>query len=110
MIVELLNEPPQPDPSKLPNGAERRRSRRFPITSPGILTPEGATDASGQIEITVRNVSLHGVGFICAVPLLMGEIYRVDIGEGPLKLNGRARIVSCKTRRDGAFEMGAEFF
>lgn len=108
MVIELLNEPPHPE--KLPAGAERRRSHRYPVTSPGVLRPDGATDALGQIDITVRNVSLHGVGFVCTVPLLMGEIYRVDIGDGPLKLNGRAKIVSCKARRDGSFEMGAEFF
>jgi hypothetical protein len=106
MTVELLNAAPHSD--RLPDGSERRRSRRYPISTRGTLRPD--EQPHGRVEVTVRNVSLHGLGFTASIPLVPGDTYRVDVGDGPLKFTGRARIVSCKLRRNGAYDLGAEFF
>ncbi len=88
MIVELLKDPPAQTP---PAGAERRRSRRVPVTMPATLTPLEARDASAALELQVRNVSLHGAGL-------------------PLKLHARVRVVASRQRRDGMWDVGVEFF
>ena len=108
MVVELLKDPP--DPKTLPAGSERRRSRRHTVTLPATLQPAGETDSASKIAVTVRDVSLHGAGIRCNVPLPIGEVYTLDIGAGPLNLHARVKIASLRKRRDGTWDLGAAFF
>jgi hypothetical protein len=109
MIVELLKDPPAQTP---PAGAERRRSRRVPVTMPATLTPVDAKDAAAAaaLELQVRNVSLHGAGLRSAAPLAADEVYHLDMGPGPLKLHARVRVVASRQRRDGMWDVGVEYF
>ena len=109
MIVELLKDPPAQTP---PTGAERRRSRRVPVTMPATLTPIESKDAApaAALELQVRNVSLHGAGLRSAAPLAADEVYHLDMGPGPLKLHARVRVVASRQRRDGMWDVGVEFF
>jgi hypothetical protein len=107
MIVELLKDPPAQTP---PTGAERRRSRRVPVTMPATLTPIEGKDPSAILELQVRNVSLHGAGLRSAAPLAVDEVYHLDMGPGPLKLHARVRVVASRQRRDGTWDVGVEYF
>lgn len=57
----------------------------------------------------VCNLSLGGVGFRSPQRFAAGESYRITMGAGALFLNARLRIVSCRNRKDGTFDIGAEF-
>jgi hypothetical protein len=92
----------------LPTGTERRRSNREPQTTVATLQPVNG-DASVDRQVLVFNLSLGGVGFRAAVRFLPGESYRITLGTGPLFLNARLRIVSCRARPDGTFDVGAAF-
>jgi hypothetical protein len=107
MIVELLKDPPA---QTAPAGAERRRSRRMPVTMPATLTPLEAKDGSAALELQVRNVSLHGAGLRSAAPMAVDEVYHLNMGPGPLKLHARVRVVASRQRRDGMWDVGVEFF
>lgn len=107
MIVELLKDPPPP--KDLPTGADRRRSRRHPVTLPATLLPEGAQGPDAKLEVVVRDVSLHGAGLGSDVPLAVGDAYLLDIGAGPLNLHARVRVASCR-KRGAMWNVGVEFF
>jgi hypothetical protein len=99
--------------AKAPAGAERRRSARHPVITPGVLRAvrnENHVDPldPGQ-QVMVTDVSLHGIGFRSDQALSTETRYVIEIGMGPLHLTSRLRIVRVRRRPDGVFEMGAEF-
>lgn len=98
---------PVPQPTS-PTGVERRRSHREPQMTVATLQPVNG-DASVDRQVHVCNLSLGGVGFRSAQRFLPGETYRITVGTGPLFLNARLRIVSCRARADGTFDVGAAF-
>jgi len=91
-----------------PTGTERRRSHREPQMTVATLQPVNG-DASVDRQVLVCNLSLGGVGFRSAQRFLPGEMYRITLGSGPLFLNARLRVVSCRARPDGTFDVGAAF-
>jgi hypothetical protein len=91
-----------------PTGVERRRSHREPQMTVATLQPVNG-DASVDRQVHVCNLSLGGVGFRSAQRFLPGEMYRITVGTGPLFLNARLRVVSCRARVDGTFDVGAAF-
>jgi hypothetical protein len=111
MTVELLQEPRPTPADKLPDGTDRRQSRRFPHTTLATLRPtepgEGA--AAKTLQAIVLNVSLHGVGLRSPTPLPPGGSYLIDIGNGRLKLHARICIANCRPRPDGTHDIGAAF-
>jgi hypothetical protein len=106
MTVELLQEPR----TKNAPAAERRRSTRFPIVTQASLFPANTKDDWGKLTVILRDISLNGIGFRSAIALSAGEVYHIDIGAGPLKLHARLRVVNCRNRKDGMYDVGAEFF
>ncbi|MGH7214915.1 MAG: hypothetical protein ACREIT_09145, partial [Tepidisphaeraceae bacterium] len=63
-----------------------------------------------ELQVFVVNVSIHGAGFRCPVSFDLGAKYDMRIGNGPLFLSSRVRIISSRRRKDGTFDVGAEFF
>jgi hypothetical protein len=57
----------------------------------------------------VTNVSLHGVGLRATRTLGVGARYHIEIGVGPLQLTSRLRVVRCRVRQDGTYDIGGEF-
>jgi hypothetical protein len=88
---------------------DRRRSTREPMVTRGTLRAVTALASEAPLEVLVIDVSLHGVGLRSAESLEVGDLYFVEIGAGPLHLTSRGRIVRCRLRRDGNFDIGAEF-
>ena len=91
------------------DGAERRRSTREPMVTRGTLKPVMGLQSESPLEVLVVDVSLHGAGLRSAESIQVGDLYQIEIGAGPLHLTSRARIVRCRLRRDGNFDIGAEF-
>jgi hypothetical protein len=102
---------PQTVPASAPPAtpAERRRSKREAHVVVATLQPPSG-DASIDREVTVHNLSLGGVGFRSPERVDVGAVYRITLGTGPLLLNARVKIVSCRRRREGGgYEAGAAF-
>ena len=89
-------------------GPDRRRSAREAHFVPGTLQPaSGSADLDEQV--VVCNLSLGGVGLVCDHRYRLGTHWRITLGNGPLLLNAKVRVVSCRQRADGRFDVGCEF-
>jgi hypothetical protein len=103
---------PAPAASKTPHGPydgpERRRSRRESHFVTATLQPASG-DASVDRHVVVFDISLGGVGFRAPYTYRVGTVYRITLGTGPLFLNARLRVVSCRQRDDGMFDIGSAF-
>jgi hypothetical protein len=104
---------PTPAPEALPEkktSVERRRSVREKCVAPAVLQPpSGDASAEAAHGVTVQDLSLGGVGFRATGKFAPGETYRITLGKGPLLLNARVRIVSCRQVGHRMFHVGAEF-
>ena len=90
------------------DGPDRRRSARESHTARATLQPSSG-DTMVQEDVVVENLSLGGVGFHSPQRYRPGSVWRITFGTGPLFLNARVRIVSCRQQGDGTYEVGAEF-
>ena len=70
----------------------------------------GGAGKSSQQQVTVTNLSLHGVGFRSDKKIEMGGAHWIVIATDTLHLSTRLRVVSCRERESNVFEIGAEFF
>ena len=100
---------PHDEPLGTPyTGPDRRRTPRDPHYVNATLQP-----ASGNAEVDesvlVCNLSLGGVGLICDHRYRTGAVWRITLGQGPLLLNAKVRVVSCRSRSDGRFDVGCAF-
>jgi hypothetical protein len=57
----------------------------------------------------VQDLSLGGVGFRATEKFAPGETYRITLGKGPLLLNARVKIISCRQVGHRMYHVGAEF-
>lgn len=90
------------------DGAERRRRSRLACRVPGWLIPNH--DATPEPwEVRMRDLSRLGVGFDSGVPLASGEVLRIRVGHGPMKLARPIRIVNCFEQHDRSYAIGGEF-
>src|SRR5687768_658881 len=96
-----------PDPLS-GKGLERRRSSRETVVTVGMIRPLNHDDATPE-QVLVTNVSLHGVGLRSTRTLGVGARYHIEIGVGPLQLTSRLRVVRCRVRTDGTYDIGGEF-
>ena len=87
---------------------ERRRSARNPHITTATLQPASG-DASVDRPVLVCDLSLGGVGLRATHAFKVGSVFRISLGTGPLFLNARIRIVSCRPRPDGMFDVGSAF-
>ena len=89
-------------------GPDRRRTARQPHFVSGTLQP-----ASGNADldetVVVCNLSLGGVGLVCDHKYRLGTLWRITLGHGPLLLNAKVRVISCRPRADGRYDVGCQF-
>jgi hypothetical protein len=90
-------------------GIERRRSKREPVTTLGMLRSIDESEFDRPRQVMVSDVSLHGCGFRCMERLDNELTYVIEIGVGPLHLTSQLRIVRNRVRPDGTYDVGAEF-
>ncbi len=87
---------------------DRRRSEREPHPVTATLQPaNGNTDA--EDTVAVRDLSLGGVGLACDRRYAAGTVWRITFGNGPMLLNAKIRVVSCRKRSDKRYDVGCEF-
>jgi hypothetical protein len=98
----------QPKPSSDSLQIDRRRSTREPVVTVGMIRSLSHDDSSPE-QVLVTNVSLHGVGVRSTRQLSVGTRWAIEIGVGPLHISSRMRIVRCRIRADGTFDIGGEF-
>ena len=89
------------------SGPERRRSPRRPLVAQATLQPASG-DASVDRHVMAFDLSLGGVGLQAPHTYKVGAVYRITL-TGPMVLNARVRIVSCRLRRDGMYDVGSAF-
>lgn len=109
---------PTPAPAPLPEkkssekkaAIERRRTPREKHIAPAVLQPScGDAAPEASHGVTVQDLSLGGVGFRASEKFAPGETYRITLGKGPLLLNARVRIISCRQMGHRTYHVGAEF-
>jgi hypothetical protein len=93
----------------IPGIADRRRSVRQLSSAPAWLSDASGV-ASTQQQVTVTNLSLHGVGFVASKPVEEDEQRWIVIATDRLHLSTRLRVVSVRQRPEGGYEVGGEFF
>ena len=89
-------------------GPDRRRSSREPHYVPATLQPPSG-NAEVDEAVLVCNLSLGGVGLLCDHRYRTGTVWRITLGKGPLFLNAKIRVVSCRSRSDGRYDVGCAF-
>jgi len=94
----------------MPAAAERRRSVRHEHLVPAWLSPEAGNPRGKQQQVEVYNLSLGGVGFTTDEAMDEGTDHWIIVGNGPLHVSSRMRVVSCRVRDDGRYDVGGEFF
>jgi hypothetical protein len=62
------------------------------------------------MQVTVFDLSLHGLGFTSDTVLQVDAIHWIVLGGGGLRASSRVRIASCRPREDGRYDCGGEFF
>ena len=89
-------------------GPDRRRTPREAHFVAGTLQPASG-NADLDERVVVCNLSLGGVGLVCDHRYRCGTQWRITLGHGPLLLNAKVRVISCRGRADGRFDVGCEF-
>jgi hypothetical protein len=101
--VEAEQQPSQPY-----TGPDRRHTPRHPHFVAATLQPaDGNTDLDQAV--LVCNLSIGGAGLLCDHRYTVDSVWRITLGNGPLFLNARVRIRSCRPRSDGRFDVGCQF-
>lgn len=80
---------------------------RDALLTEGRLSDSEAVRGPGE---TVSHVALQGVGFRSSHALPPGTIKYLRTDGAAASLHSKIRIVSCRLRADGAFDIKAEFF
>ena len=69
-----------------------------------------STAKTENVEIDVLNVSKTGVGFICAAPLLIGEVYEADLKIWTDEIiHAFLKVVRIEQTEDGRYMCGTIF-
>lgn len=101
--IDKSGQPPQAT-------TDRRRSFRQASQLPAWLSDQSGGRRPQQQKVTVTDMSLHGIGFVAADKVELGATHWIVVASDQLHLSTRVRIVNCRAREDGAFDIGAEFF
>lgn len=112
-IAPIL-EPAQPVPSQPMyvarpepvNAADSNDALR--MAQVGVGTVGGVED--GDEAVSVRNIAIQGVTFRAPRAISPGTIRQIKMDTERATLASKIRVVSCKLRGDGSFDIKAEFF
>lgn len=96
-------------PASASAAEDRRRSERVDQRVPGWVS--GADRSSRGQNVTVSDMSMHGVGFHDpANRYRIGSTHWLVVNGGALRVSTRVKIVSCRESTEGGFYVGASFF
>ena len=85
-----------------------RRDRRETLVTPALLWRFASPQGPGA-RVYVFNISLGGIAFRARTTFEPAAVHFIRLAAGPLKLEHRIRVVWCKKREEGLFDIGAEF-
>lgn len=95
----------------IPDAVDRRRSlREERRVNAWLSDASGGRSASSQQEVSVNDLSLHGVGFTAPKRVQADDFHWIVIASDRLSLSTRLRVVSVRKNDQGTFDVGAEFF
>ena len=102
---------PTADPTPIDTAAaERRRSpRQRRQTTAWLSTANGSRTGKGQ-QVRVKDLSLHGVGYVADVEQHKHDTFWMVIADNSLRLSTRLRVIATRVREDGKWDVGAEFY
>lgn len=86
---------------------DRRRAFRQPLVCKGMLYR--LDRSAGPQRITLKDVSMLGVGFDAASSIEPGTRCRVQIELGPTRISWRLRVVCCGRIDDNLYRVGCDF-
>jgi hypothetical protein len=75
---------------------------------PATLQPASG-NADVDEAILVCNLSLGGVGLLCDHRYTLGTVWRVTLGNRAAVPQRKVRVVSCRPRADGRYDVGCTF-
>ena len=78
---------------------------------PGWVSGESHDRAARGRDVTVNDLSMHGIGFRDArSPYRIGACHWLVVNGSVMRLSTRIRIVSCRESDAGGYDVGANFF
>lgn len=95
--------------SKTAAESDRRRRLRMASSAAGYLLTDDAEDNAEPWEVRVHDVSRDGVGFVTSEQMKPGDMCRIRIGHGPMRLARLMRVISCQPEGQNHFRVGAQF-
>lgn len=105
----LLSELEQQTPDAI---RKLRSSERHEITVPVVIKPGNMSDSHKQsVHAVTGDVSSGGCQVMSNVPVLVGDVYKLNFEKGELDLpTVYARCLRCRLVREDAYECGFAFF
>ena len=91
--------------------SRRQGNDRMELNSPAQLVPGNVSDRDGQTyNGSCRDISNRGCRLILTQPLIVGDIYLMEVDNEQLGLDPSfGRCVRCHMIREDAFEVGLNF-
>ncbi len=90
--------------------SDRRRSSRAERATPAWMSAASGSNKGNGFNVTIKDLSLHGVGLIADRALNRQDTHWMVIADQSLRLSTRVRVASCRQREDGLWDVGGEFF
>jgi hypothetical protein len=109
MIMEARAERLNQSGTSTTEAAERRRSPRQAYSAGAWVSPEAGVRGKDH-QVTVFDLSLHGVGFSSNESFRPDAVHWMVLGVSGLRASSRIRIVGCRPNDNGTYVCGAEFF
>jgi hypothetical protein len=92
-----------------PKGDDRRRNPRTQIGALASLQRIVPGEQMIPLHVLVIDSSEGGIGIRCPVGLIREAPYRISIDHEGETFTAQVRIISCRRRRDGSYDIGARF-
>jgi hypothetical protein len=86
---------------------DRRRAHRQQLITRAILYRDD--NKASPARVTIRDVSLKGVGFDSPVPIEHNVRCRLHIEAGPARITWRLRVVCCGKMDKAGYHVGGQF-
>jgi hypothetical protein len=96
--------------SPIEEAPERRRSARERRNLPAWLSAAAGSRSDTGYNVTVTDLSMHGVGFDSSQKLTVGASHWMVVSGQAMRLSTRLQVVSCRPNPEGGYHCGGEFF
>jgi hypothetical protein len=87
--------------------SNRRRTARCTFITKAMLYRDDR--AAGPKRVTIKNVSLIGMGFESSQPVEPGTRCHLRFEAGPTRISWKIQVICCGRIEDNLFHLGAQF-